>query len=78
MTEGSLPLTLTIDAGNGEAPIPPEQWRCAVEGDRLIIELDGEPRGALRVRLACEPYYQMNLYNSAGIPAMPGSATIKL
>lgn len=40
-------------------------------GDMVILSLSGGPFEKVRVEFACEPWYQVNLYNSAGIPAIP-------
>ena len=47
--------------------------RCEAEGARAAVYCDGlRPAVPTEVRLAWRDYYQVNLRNSAGIPARPG------
>lgn len=46
-----------------------------VEKDRIIINIDDECE-KLCIQFAKTPYYQVNIYNSAGIPAMPFQISI--
>lgn len=60
----------------GQQRVLPE--RTHVEGNRVILtgkQLDSRKR--TEIRLAWSAYYQMNLYNDAGLPARPGRLTIE-
>ena len=43
----------------------------AIFDNSIILELPEGAYGRLKVRLACTLWYRVNLYNQAGIPAIP-------
>ncbi|WP_087482135.1 hypothetical protein [Vibrio mangrovi] len=46
----------------------------SISDDTLI--LNGAFEQKLNIRFACTPYYQVNLYNQSGVPAMPFEADV--
>lgn len=49
-------------------PVP---YTCTAEGGRLAVQLPENYDGPVEVSLAWTAWYRVNLYNSAGIPAIP-------
>ncbi|MCM1175950.1 MAG: sialate O-acetylesterase [Blautia sp.] len=47
------------------------RYSAAVSGEEIVITLCKDVPGALTVKFARGPWYQVNLYNRAGIPAIP-------
>ena len=61
----------------GDSAVPPESWTAEAEGDALRIRFrDGIPAEKVTVRFAKTPYFEVNLYNAAGIPAFPFAAEV--
>ena len=52
---------------NGEAA----GFNAHAEGGMLMIRLNNKCKGELEVRFARTGWYLVNLYNSAGVPAVP-------
>ena len=46
------------------------KYRIQIDGNRLRILFENDP-GSLRILFARTPWYEVNLYNEAGIPALP-------
>ena len=46
-------------------------YTFAIEGNKLILNVEQAEEEPLQVKFARTPWYQVNLYNSAGIPAIP-------
>ncbi len=46
-------------------------YRWHTEGDSLILELPQMPKEKIQLRFATQLFYLVNLYNAAGIPAVP-------
>lgn len=53
--------------------VPEGQIKAEVQEDQLVVSLamDGKPVVPEEVSFAWEPYYEINLYNEAGLPAFP-------
>lgn len=64
--EGEQPEALYVEDQEKRLP-----FRFRIKGDQLILSLDQSPSGPVTVAFAQEKWYQVNLYNSAGIPAIP-------
>lgn len=47
------------------------EYTVKTEGEALVIILGKEPEGLVTLRYAQTPWYIVNLYNQAGIPAIP-------
>ena len=52
-------------------------YKERIEGDTLILELEGEAPSGTAVELAKGDFYLVNLYNKAHIPAVPFSITLE-
>ena len=61
-------LVLTDEVG-------PVSYTFKVEGDRLILALEREVEGHLDIEYCQSGFYRANLFNSAGIPAIPFAVT---
>jgi sialate O-acetylesterase len=48
-------------------------WKGEIQGCELILHLQQKVTGMLQVEFAQEKFYEVNLYNKAGIPAIPFS-----
>lgn len=59
---------LRVTSLNEDIPFTAE-----VDGEQVIIHLQEQQEGALKVELAQTAWYLINLYNKAGIPAIPFS-----
>ena len=46
-------------------------WTCNVSGDKLTLQLEQDCDGPVEIAFAQGDWYSVNLYNSAGIPAIP-------
>ena len=46
-------------------------FAARVDGDRLLLELEGEPVGQVTIRFAQDNWYRINLYNETHVPALP-------
>ena len=67
--DGPIVNALEIDQNGRLVPVT----RCDAEGSRVTVYADGiSPAARTEVRLAWTDYYEVNLRNSAGIPARPG------
>lgn len=54
------------------SPVPGDEVECRVEGDALLIASEHIACDSdVAVRFAKTGFYQVNLFNGAGIPAMP-------
>ena len=62
-----------LDIRAGERAV---SYTWEVEGNVLRIQLDGSEAGDVRVRFAQTNWYCVNLYNEAGIPAIPFEGTV--
>lgn len=51
-------------------------WQAEVHGRDLVLTLQQDVTGMIQIDFAQEKYYQVNLYNKAGIPAIPFSLYI--
>lgn len=56
------------------SPLPEESYRTELSGNTVRIRLS-EAREVSEIRFAQTPYYEINLYNEAGIPALPFQIT---
>lgn len=55
-----------------EAIISEDAYRCMVQGEQVCIKLNETVKyDTIRVKFAKTPYYEVNLYNQSGIPAVP-------
>lgn len=52
-------------------PLPQDAWTASVSGRDILIHLGSDAVSAAEIRFADTPWYEVNLYNMAGIPAMP-------
>lgn len=51
---------------------PLQEAKCTVEGEMLVIQSDAISRaGRIRICFAETAFHQVNLFNAAGIPALP-------
>ena len=66
--KGEQVADLAITKEKEEIPFTAE-----AEGDRLVLAPDLLPEDSVKVDLAKTGWYQINLYNSADIPAIPFS-----
>jgi sialate O-acetylesterase len=72
--EGGLELrgdkvnALKVYSGSNEI-----SWQAKIKGNKLILTLQQEVTGMLQIEFAQEKFYQVNIYNKAGIPAIPFS-----
>ena len=46
-------------------------YQALVDGDSLVLRLEEMTEGSLQIRFARDAWYQVNLFNAAGIPAIP-------
>lgn len=62
----------------GDAEIPAEEVKAVVQGNELLIDLGTKyaAESSIRVEFAATPYYEVNLYNKAQIPALPFSLVL--
>ena len=60
----------------GNAANIPVEW-ADVHGDSLLLTVQENLAGIVKISFARMPYYEMGLYNSAGIPAIPFSVTVE-
>ena len=58
------------------AILSPDTWTASVSGSNVQIRLADEARNATKIEFASTPWYQVNLYNMTGIPAMPFAIAI--
>lgn len=55
-----------------ETIISEETYQCLVQGEQVCIKLNETAKyDTIRVKFAKTPYYEVNLYNQSGIPAVP-------
>lgn len=57
-----------MDLLQGEREI---SFESSVEGDQLILAMEESEETSIRIRFARKAWYQVNLVNEAGIPAIP-------
>lgn len=57
---------LNIEDENGIVP-----FTARVKDSQLVIELETDPKGRVRIAFAQDAWYLVNLYNHVGIPAIP-------
>lgn len=51
---------------------PLQEAKCTLEGEMLVIQSDAISRaGRIRICFAETAFHQVNLFNAAGIPALP-------
>lgn len=46
-------------------------YQASVEGNTLVLKLEQPTEESILIRFARETWYQVNLVNSAGVPAIP-------
>lgn len=46
-------------------------YQASVEGNTLVLKLEQPTEESILIRFAREAWYQVNLVNSAGVPAIP-------
>ncbi len=68
---GETLSALEIQGPEGSVP-----YTAHTEGDTLLLTIP-EDCGTLRLAFAWRPWYQVNLYNSAGLPAIPFVRTLQ-
>lgn len=66
LLQGEKIQALQVAGEKGELP-----FACEAEGDTLVITLQEGKDSPVQVRFAQENWFVVNLYNSAGIPAVP-------
>ena len=72
---GSSLNALSIETAEGKT-LSEDEYTVSVMGDRIVIAMSAPHKNdALRVRFAETPYYEVNLYNMAGLPMMPFELT---
>ena len=49
----------------------PVDYSAEVDGDELVLKAEVKPDAELQVMFAQDKWYQVNLYNKAGVPAVP-------
>lgn len=64
--KGDVIECLHVFAGEEE-----KAYTFAIEGNKLILNVEQAEEEPLQVKFARTSWYQVNLYNSAGIPAIP-------
>ena len=52
-------------------PVPDKYWTAEVSGENVVIRLEHSGLQVAGISFASTPYHEVNLYNMAGIPAMP-------
>ena len=59
--------------------VPEGALEAEIQDDQVLLKLmvDGQPVIPEEVSFAWEPYYEVNLYNEAGLPAFPFQLTVK-
>ena len=57
-----------LEVLSGDEPVA---FEVRADGNRLVIDLAGDPVGKVRISYAQTNWFQINLYNSAHIPALP-------
>ena len=67
--KGDKVNALIID--DGEQAI---DYSAVVSGEEVAVTLSGDVSGIITVKFARNAWYQVNLYNQAGIPAIPFEA----
>ena len=63
---GDRPAALSVLSEGAVLP-----WTCSISGDKLILQLEQPCDGPVEIAFAQGDWYLVNLYNSAGIPAIP-------
>ena len=69
--KGESLQALTVEDVAGTIP-----YKAEIFGNCLVLTLTGEAELPLQIRFAQTPWYCVNLYNEAGIPAIPFEKTI--
>ena len=64
--EGTEIAALEVFSDNAAIP-----FKAEVSGENLLIRPLKESRKAIQISFAQKQYYQVNLYNQNGIPAIP-------
>lgn len=72
---GDTIQAMTLAAPDGTT-LPEDSWSASVSGEDLLIHLDSASSNAAKILFAATPWYEVNLYNMAGIPAMPFTVDI--
>lgn len=70
---GETVAALSVRADGEEVP-----FRAQTAQDRLVLTVGTPLRGKVQVRHAQGSWYQVNLYNEAGVPALPFLLTVQI
>lgn len=70
LLHGEKVNAMTLYTQEGK-PLSPDTWTASVSGENVWLHLESAALTAAEIRFADTPWYEVNLYNIAGIPAMP-------